>query len=123
MATWAHCPNEACRHSFSIEEQDTGSSVLCPRCATVFLLLPPPGSSADSDDPSFLGVVEVTTVGHYQIREKLGEGTFGVVYRAHDPDLDREVALKVLRPQALTSIEAVKRFLREARVAAKLQHH
>src|SRR5206468_2108278 len=44
------------------------------------------------------------------------------VYRAYDPQLDREVALKVLRPEALASPQAVERFQREARAAAKMHH-
>jgi hypothetical protein len=65
---------------------------------------------------------DVTAVGRYEIREVLGAGAFGTVYRAHDPQLDREVALKVLKPEALGSPQAVERFQREARAAARLHH-
>jgi len=52
----------------------------------------------------------------------LGSGAFGTVYRAHDPQLNREVALKVPQAGTLDGPEAVERFLREARAAANLRH-
>ncbi|HVS36669.1 MAG TPA: bifunctional serine/threonine-protein kinase/formylglycine-generating enzyme family protein [Gemmataceae bacterium] len=62
------------------------------------------------------------TIDRYQLRELLGAGAFGCVYRAFDPRLERDVALKVLRPGRTSSREAVERFLREAKAAAKLVH-
>lgn len=62
------------------------------------------------------------TISHYRILEKLGEGGMGVVYRAHDTKLDRNVALKFL-PQHLSGNEAEHaRFLQEAKAAATLNH-
>jgi serine/threonine protein kinase len=61
-------------------------------------------------------------LGRFEILEELGRGSFGHVFRARDPDLDRIVAIKVLRAGRLASREEVDRFLREACTAAKLQH-
>ncbi len=58
----------------------------------------------------------------YEIREKLGEGGMGVVYRADDTRLGRAVALKFLHPSFLASTEQSQRLLAEARAAAGLSH-
>ncbi len=61
------------------------------------------------------------TVGRFQLREILGGGGFGHVYRAYDPRLDRDVALKVLRDPS-PNARIMERFFREARAAAALDH-
>src|SRR5258708_5663363 len=62
------------------------------------------------------------TLGHYRIDSKLGEGGMGVVYRAFDTHLDRAVAIKVLRPDAVASPERKRRFVQEAKSASALNH-
>jgi serine/threonine-protein kinase len=62
------------------------------------------------------------TISHYRIVGKLGEGGMGVVYKAEDTRLRRPVALKVLRREALDSLEHKQRFVREAQAAAALDH-
>jgi len=62
------------------------------------------------------------TLGHYLIVEEIGAGGMGVVYRAHDEQLDRDVALKVLPPGLLADEAARKRFRNEALALAKLNH-
>jgi serine/threonine protein kinase len=60
--------------------------------------------------------------GRYRIVKELGRGTMGVVYQAHDPQIDRMLALKVLRPDRVTSESFVARFLKEARAIGRLSH-
>ena len=59
---------------------------------------------------------------HFEVREMLGHGGFGVVFRAYDTALQREVALKLPRPESLASSETRRRFVREAQAAAILDH-
>ena len=61
------------------------------------------------------------TLGKYRLERVLGEGGMGVVWAAHDPDLDRMVAIKVLR-YAQAAPQLRQRLLREARAMAKLKH-
>jgi tetratricopeptide (TPR) repeat protein/predicted Ser/Thr protein kinase len=63
-----------------------------------------------------------TVVSHYRVLNHLGEGGMGVVYRAEDLQLGREVAIKLLRAEAVASAEWLARFEREARLASSLQH-
>lgn len=60
--------------------------------------------------------------GRFELRQVVGRGGFGTVYRAYDTQLDREVAVKIPRRGALENSDQVKRFLREARSGGKLSH-
>src|SRR5712692_3859298 len=62
------------------------------------------------------------TLGHYRILEKVAAGGMGVVYRARDEQLDRDVALKVLPPGTLSDDTARRHFRKEAMALAKLNH-
>ena len=62
------------------------------------------------------------TLGHYRIIEHIGSGGMGVVYRAHDEKLDRDVALKVLPPGTLADESVRKKFRKEALALAQLNH-
>ena len=64
--------------------------------------------------------VATDSFGHYELRELLGRGGMGQVFRAYDAATDRIVALKVLPPHMAEDNEFQQRFRREARIAASL---
>jgi tetratricopeptide (TPR) repeat protein len=80
----------------------------------------PPGNAAGPTSPSSIPCP--MQLGRFRILRELGRGGFGVVYRAYDEELGREVALKVPRAETLASPELRERFQREARAAAGLDH-
>jgi len=67
---------------------------------------------------SFIGL----ELSHYRIIEKIGSGGMGVVFRAHDEHLDREVAIKVLSPGTITDEGARKHLRKEALTLSKVNH-
>jgi serine/threonine-protein kinase len=69
-----------------------------------------------------MGDLEGRTLGHYRIVERLGAGGMGEVYRAHDERLDRDVAIKVLPEEVAGDPDRMRRFEREAKALAALNH-
>ena len=69
-----------------------------------------------------LPLAERRRLGKFELLEELGAGSYGHVFRARDTELDRLVAIKLLRAGRLASRAEVDRFLREARSAAQLKH-
>ena len=63
-----------------------------------------------------------TQLGSYTIVSQLGTRGMGVVYQAHDPRLDRHVAIKLLPPELTRDEAAKQRFLQEAKAASALDH-
>src|SRR6476659_1825251 len=63
-----------------------------------------------------------TRLGSYEILSAIGAGGMGEVYRARDPRLDRDVAIKILPDAFAADPERIARFQREARVLASLNH-
>ena len=61
-------------------------------------------------------------IGPYRLISQLARGGMGVVYRARDPEVDREVALKVVLAQRLVSERTLARFQREAEALARVEH-
>jgi serine/threonine-protein kinase len=64
----------------------------------------------------------LTKIGRYEVAELVGEGAMARVYRARDPDIDRTVAIKLLKDELCVDKEYVNRFLREARAAGAISH-
>jgi DNA-binding SARP family transcriptional activator len=62
------------------------------------------------------------TVRGYELRERLGAGSFGVVYRAYQPAVKRDVAVKIIRPEFANQPDFIRRFDIEAQLAARLEH-
>ncbi|MBL8923218.1 MAG: protein kinase [Myxococcaceae bacterium] len=77
-----------------------------------------------AEDPRTLMPIAAANklAGRYQLKQKIGEGGMGTVYTAHDSELDREVAIKMLSPNLVNDAEVVERFEREARLTASLDH-
>jgi tRNA A-37 threonylcarbamoyl transferase component Bud32 len=148
VALTVQCPNPECGKAGSVPEERVGRSVRCPHCRTKFKVPPPSGPSTAASAQTKLSDARATVapaspsagtlpaaegkegqsaelptqIGRFHIRARLGAGAFGTVYRAHDPVLDREVALKVPQAGTLDSPQRIERFLREARAAARLTH-
>jgi serine/threonine protein kinase len=60
--------------------------------------------------------------GRYKVVQEVGKGAMGIVYKAFDPQIDREVALKILRKDRLTDDEFAQRFFKEAKAIGRLSH-
>src|SRR5919108_458767 len=85
---------------------------------------PPPGVPMSEQPQSKPQTAKELTgrIGRYEIVRPLGKGAMGVVYLAHDPLLERDVALKVMVAQIADDPELSKRFEREAKAVAKMTH-
>jgi serine/threonine protein kinase/HAMP domain-containing protein len=64
----------------------------------------------------------IQVVGRYQIQQELGQGGMALVYKAYDPNIDRTLAIKILREERCVDNEYRNRFLREAKAAGNLSH-
>ncbi len=100
-------------------EASLGAPAASPQAAVPTVVLA--SSSSRPPDPSTATML-TRAFGRYVLRGELGHGGMGVVYRAWDPSLDREVALKVVKAGELAEPAQVERFDREARLAARLRH-
>ena len=110
------CPN--CNSPVEIDlganaVDETSDVLTCPSCQSKFSLS---GDGRPTEIPD-AGL----TIAHFEVLQILGEGAFGSVFKAWDPQLERHVAVKVLREGRETK-DSAKQMLREARVAAGIKH-
>ena len=136
MPIESRCANPECGKRYSVADTFAGKSVKCKACGETFVVSsakqrteadevhePAWGDAKPAPAPVSAAAVTLNnTVGRFVIRAKLGAGAFGTVYRAYDPQLEREVALKVPNPGVMTDAKRAERFLREAKAAARLRH-
>jgi serine/threonine protein kinase len=136
----------------SLTKEDSGTRAVCASCGHTLTIAVGPGKKRKADGvdtrPSSpiheiatrievapkpvqpvttmlsppLGLGEIGRLGGYRVLEVVGSGGMGVVFRAEDPLLQREVALKAMLPTIAASETARQRFLREARNLAAIQH-
>src|SRR5262245_15039299 len=106
------CPH--CQSTIVIEGKPP-REIVCPSCGSSIQL--DPGATT-----GWLPEEAPRRLGKFEFLEQLGVGSFGTVYKARDPELDRLVAVKIPRSGSAPGAEDMDRFLREARSAAQLKH-
>jgi serine/threonine protein kinase len=80
------------------------------------------GSAPASPAPALPEIELPATVGRYRVKGLLGQGAFGRVLLAYDPELDRVVAIKVPKPERVSRPEDAEQYIAEARAVANLDH-
>jgi WD40 repeat protein/tRNA A-37 threonylcarbamoyl transferase component Bud32 len=106
------CPH--CRNPIEVVKVTPREEIACPSCGSSFRL----ETDSTTSDQSSAG----RKLGKFELLETVGQGAFGTVYQARDPELDRTVAIKVPRAGNLAGPQEIDRFLREARSVAQLRH-
>jgi len=101
------CPE--CSKSIKSDDSLCGESTTCPSCSSE-IIVPIPG------------LISGMTLGDFEIIEKLGSGSMGEVWLAHQKTMDRKVALKILAPKFSSDSKFIDRFLKEVKHSAKLSH-
>jgi hypothetical protein len=108
------CPH--CRHSLHTPAAGAFREITCTACGGAFHLEALSAAPDRGAQPPF------ARLGRYELRDLLGAGAFGAVWRAWDAELTRDVALKLPRAGQVLGPADEERFLREARAAARLHH-
>ncbi|MBL4845775.1 MAG: serine/threonine protein kinase, partial [Planctomycetes bacterium] len=132
------CPSCGARHKRSELPKERGEGGKCNSCGEEIRLQEAAGLSRIevlvSQDPRDLSIplkehsgsasasVSEIDLDRYEVQDELGRGGYGVVFRATHRDLEREVALKILRKGTALPELAIERFLREGRSASRLRH-
>lgn len=106
-----HCPN--CHHGIEVVQDVPLETFTCPSCGSKL-------STGDAETVTY-SPEKVAMMGHFELLDPVGRGHFGTVWRAHDTELERVVAVKIPRTADLSEDER-QFFLREARAAARLRH-
>jgi WD40 repeat protein/serine/threonine protein kinase len=107
------CPH--CRNPIELVDLADIDNVVCLGCGSSFRLERQSTAPLSTRDGP-------RSLGRFELRATIGVGTFGTVYKAYDPVLDRIVALKVPRAGTLATGEARARFLEEGKSTAQLRH-
>src|SRR5438445_988432 len=106
------CPH--CHNPIELVRLTPREEIACPSCGSSFCLDTASTSAGTLNSGQLLG--------RFTLLDTVGQGAFGTVYRARDPELDRTVALKVPRAGNVAGPQELDRFLREARSVAQLRH-
>src|SRR5215831_1965156 len=109
--------------AFSKREQEQLEMHLdeCADCLALLAALARTSSSRHTSAASLAPSASAMTLGRYVLLHLVGVGAMGAVYAAYDPELDRKIALKLVRMET-RSDDATRRLLKEARALARLSH-
>jgi len=100
----------------------TGQPKFCPSCGLDLMATTPAQALGSTGERTDREIVTESLVAEYDVQDELGRGGMALVYQAHERELGREVAVKVLPFALAFDAEFVERFQREARTAAQLEH-
>jgi len=113
--------DEACRSDLALRDE-VATLLAAHDSAPEFIETPAIAVAAAHVAATHRPLVAGATIGHYEVQALIGRGGMGVVYRAHDSRLGRDVALKILPVEFARDEQRLARFRREAKVLASLNH-